>query len=421
MYVPALVPGDAVLVHSDRLGLTSGEVVRQCAVVIFGLGLLVLTLRMDEQWLVAHFPPDYFPPYSWIENGVLAARSILAMAGIGLIFAFRRQSASMLKRAAGGTGTLFAAAIIVATLLALALADFILGSPGWQSVNAGDMQREPLRRHDPVLGWTLQPSHTGYLLTGGRWIEYASDAFGYREPSQDVKPDFARPTILLAGESMMDGFGLNWDETIPAEVGRLTNTQAVDLSVGGYATDQIYLRLKSELPRFERPVAVVILFSPMLFRRNIDDFRPHLGPDLALRPPVRQSRLMDIARWAIPYRSAAETDRAVLTTRTILSAAVRLARSRGAVPIILVPQFVPENSAERLIRSRVLGNIDLPVVSVPLDSRWRLAGDWHPDARAARVMALAIFNRLQASTQTKHNTLAKRSIGGRCCLESAMG
>jgi hypothetical protein len=192
----------------------------------------------------------------------------------------------------------------------------------------------------------------------------------------------------------------------------MLKTQTVDLSVGGYATDQIYLRLKRELPRFKRPVAVVILFSPMLFRRNTEDFRPHLGSDLVLRPAVHRSKLMDMARWAIPYRSDEETDRAVSTTRAILSSTVRLAKSRGAVPIILVPQFEPENPAERLIRSRVLGNIDLPVLFVPLDRRWRIPGDWHPNAHAARVMALAISDRLRCLGERRCDPLSSTSSSG---------
>jgi len=384
------------LVHLDRSKLQMREMLAGGLAVFLGAGLLALALMMNDQWLITHFPPDYFPPYNWIENGVHGARLVLAVVGIGLILPVRRRAGTLLAWAADGTHMLLIAATIFAVVLALTVADFILRSSRWQSVNTGQMQREPLRRHDPMLSWILEPSHTGSLVTGGRRIEYANDVFGYREPNQETKPDFARPTVVLAGESVMGGFGLRWDESVASQISRMIKTQTVDLSVGGYATDQIYLRLKRELPRFQRPVAVVILFSPMLFRRNTEDFRPHLGPDLLLRPPVERSRLMDMARWAIPYRSIKETDRAILTTRAILGSTVSLAKSRGAVPIVLVPQFLPEKPAERLIRSRVLGNIDLPVLYVPLDARWRLPGDWHPNAYAARVLAVAISNRLRS-------------------------
>ena len=387
------------MIQVNRSRLSIVRMASEGAAIFFGCGFIAFAATMTEHWVIIHFPPDYFPPYSWIENVVRAMRFVLLIAGISLIFFVRRQTGSMLRSAFRSAWILPAAATIVAIILALVAAEFILRSSGWQSVVSGDMRREPLRIRDRTLGWVLKPSHTGYLVTGGRRIQYANNVFGYREADQNIVPDFARPTIVLAGESVMGGFGLKWDETVSARVARLTNTQTVDLSVGGYSTDQIYLRLKSELPRFQRPVAVVILFSPMLFRRNLEDGRPHLGPDLLPRPAVDRPELVNIVRWAIPYRSVAKTDRAILTTRAILISAVRFAKSRGAIPIVLVPQFVPESAAERLIRSRVLENVDLPVVSVPLDGNWRLPGDWHPDACAASAVATAIVRYLHAEVK----------------------
>ena len=61
--------------------------------------------------------------------------------------------------------------------------------------------------------------------------------------------------------------------------------QSANLSVFGYADDQTAMRLAAELPRFAHPAAVVILFSPGLFFRDLDDDRPHLGPGMAWRLP----------------------------------------------------------------------------------------------------------------------------------------
>ena len=366
----------------------------EAAIVLVGIALLACAWAMDEQWLATHFPPDYSPPYSLIRDLVQMARIVLAVAGIGVIFLVRGKAGLILERGVSGTRLLLVAAVILAIILALGAADLVLGSSEWGSVEPRHRLGEPLRKRDPMLGWVLMPSHTGYLVTGGRRIRYSNDAFGYREPDQNHAPDFARPTIVLAGESVMGGFGLQWDESIAGQLAPLMKTQVVDLSVGGYATDQIYLRLKSELRRFRQPVAVVMLFSPMLFRRNGEDGRPHLGPDLVWHPAVGRSKLAALARWAIPYRSVEETDRSIHTTRAILKAFVSLAKSRGAIPVVLVPQFVPENPAEQQIRLRVLGNIDLPVVSVSLDQHWRVPQDWHPNAHAAQVIATAIARRL---------------------------
>jgi hypothetical protein len=62
--------------------------------------------------------------------------------------------------------------------------------------------------------------------------------------------------------------------------------------------------------------------------------------------------------------------------------------------VIVVPQFAPETPAERDLRRRILDDSGLPVVRVELDASWRIAGDGHPDARAARAMAIAVSERL---------------------------
>jgi len=98
----------------------------------------------------------------------------------------------------------------------------------------------------------------------------------------------------------MVGEGLKWDETIPAQVGALMNMQSANLAVHGYATDQAYLRIESELPRFQQPVAIVTLFMTALLGRNLDDNRPHLGPGLIWLPAVRHSRLMSLATLIVP-------------------------------------------------------------------------------------------------------------------------
>jgi hypothetical protein len=192
----------------------------------------------------------------------------------------------------------------------------------------------------------------------------------------------------------MAGYGLSWEESIPAQVEAMTGVQSANLAVFGFASDQAYLRLAAELPRFRQPVAVVSLFTPVLFDRNLDDDRPHLGPDLQWLPPVRRWRLMALAKWLVPYRSEAEIERGIVMTRALLHATVDAARARQAVPLIIVPQFADETETERLLRQRILDVAELPYLRVALDPRWHLPGDSHPDARAAQTIATAIADYL---------------------------
>jgi len=382
------------LYRADPLQRQGRRIAGEGIAVLTGIAMLAGAWLIDDGWTARHFPPDFNPPYGLIEDGVRIARVILALCGAALIFAVRRHVGSALARPRSAASI---ALVLFAIASALGAAELILRSTGWNAVLPPHMETEPLRQYDPILGWTLIPSHSGVRVTAGRTIPYFTDPYGYREPDSHRKPDFARPAILFAGESIMSGRGLTWQESIPAQVGSLLNVQAVDISVRGYATDQNYLRLKAELRRFRRPIAVVLLFSPMLFRRNCDDGRPHLGPDLVWRPAATRWRLATLARRVVPYRSEAEIRRCILTTRAILRAVAKLARARGAAVIIFVPQFMPENQAERLIRKQVLSDMDVPMLPVALDPRWRLPNDSHPNARAAHVMAVAIAHRLKSA------------------------
>jgi len=213
--------------------------------------------------------------------------------------------------------------------------------------------------------------------------------------------DLERPSIVFTSESMMVGEKLLWEETIPAQNEKILRIQSANLAVSGFASDQAYLRLKAELPHFQQPVAVVSLFTPGIFDRNLDDDRPHLGPGLVWQPAARRWRLAAIARRLVRYRSDETIERGIRVTQEVLRATVELARARGAVPLIVVPQFVPEQPREGELRRRILDDAGLPYVLVELDPSSRVWDDGHPDARAAHAIAVAIANRLRAETRRR--------------------
>ena len=164
---------------------------------------------------------------------------------------------------------------------------------------------------------------------GGRVIDYSFDPAGYRVRRDDEPVDREQPTILFAGESIMLGEGLTWEESIPAQVGAMIGVQSANLAVHGFSSDQAYLRLETELPRFRRPVAVVSLFMTALFGRNLDDNRPHLGPGLSWHPAEPHGRLASLVKLLVPFRKTDTVERGVTMTREVLAATVTLARARG--------------------------------------------------------------------------------------------
>jgi hypothetical protein len=196
---------------------------------------------------------------------------------------------------------------------------------------------------------------------------------------------------------------------VPAQVEGMLKIPAVNLAVYGYSTDQMYLKLQDDLPRFTHPVAVVALFMPALFGRNLDDDRPRLGPGLVWQPARTHAKIVSLVSLLVPYRRETTVENGIAMTRTVLTAAVSLIRSRGATPLIAVPQVGPEVESERVLRQRILDEAGLPYVSIELDPAWHLPWNRHPDARAAHEVAAAIASRLRgADTATNQGALPRR-------------
>jgi hypothetical protein len=179
----------------------------------------------------------------------------------------------------------------------------------------------------------------------------------------------------------------------------MMGVQTANLAVHGYGNDQAYLRLQADLPSFRRPVAVVSLFMTALFGRNLDQDRPHLGPGLVWLPAEQRSRLSSLAKLIVPYRADRTVERGVTVTQEVLRATAEMARSRGAIPILVVLQFGHESPPEQMLRRRILDNASIPYVFVDINSSWRLPWDRHPNARAARAIATAIVSELRRTRQ----------------------
>jgi hypothetical protein len=362
----------------------------ELAIALPGLALIIAALAARQSWLDLHFLPSFLLPRSWYVRIEDAVRIALAVLGLMLMAGARTVAPRVTRRTVWRTLQI-AAAIGLALAASEAVLRWVrLGPAEWR-----DSGEEPLRRPDGRLGWTFVPARTAYATSGGRRIEYAFDHAGYRVRDIDDPVDPRQPSILFAGESVMFGDGLTYEESVPAQVEGMLKIPAVNLAVYGYSTDQTYLKLREDLPRFTHPVAVVTLFMPALFGRNLDDDRPRLGPGLTWQPARTHAKIVSLTLLLVPFRRERTVENGIATTREVLTAMVSLVRSRGAAPLIAVPQIGEEEEPERVLRQRILDRAGLPYVSIGLDPAWHLPWNRHPDARAAREIATAIAARLR--------------------------
>jgi hypothetical protein len=365
------------------------QLLLEAAVASIGAVLAATAVLANQRWLDRHFLPSFFvprPSYVLLETIV---RIAMLMLGLSLALLVRVRIGRFVARRPAR-----ALHVALAAVLALGASELVLRYVHLRPAEWLGRDKEPRRQPDALLGWTFVPSRSARSTIGGRVVDYAFDAGGYRVRRVDEPVDRARPTVLFTGESVMFGKGLTWEETVPAQVGVMMGKQSANLAVDGYATDQAYLRLTTELPRFREPVAVVAMFMTTLFGRNLDSDRPHLGPGLVWLPPVHHTRLRSLVQLVAPYHGDRTVERGIAVTREVLRATMARAASRGATPLIVVPQFGVEDRVEHTLRRRILDETGLPYVLVEIDPAWRVPGDVHPDAHAAHVIAAAVAARL---------------------------
>jgi hypothetical protein len=362
----------------------------EIAVAAIGAALLAGALAANQRWLDRHFLPSWFLPRPWYVRIEMFIRFVMAAVGLALAFVARPRVGRVAARAPARV-----LHVGIAAILALGASELVLRRVHLRSAEWLVPDEEPRRRPDPRLGWTFVPERTGHNTIGGRAIDYSFDTAGYRVRRVDEPVDTQQPTILFTGESVMFGEGLTWEESVPAQVGAMVGIQSANLAVHGFGSDQAYLSLERELPRFRRPIAVVSLFMTALFGRNLDDDRPHLGPGLVWLPAEQHGRLASLATMLVRYRTDDTVERGVTVTREVLGATVNLARARGATPLIVVPHFGPEEEVEQALRRRILDDSGLPYVWVEIDPAWRLPWDRHPNPAAAHAIAAAVAAQLR--------------------------
>jgi hypothetical protein len=360
--------------------------------VALGALLILCAALADHGWLDRHLLPQMFMPRG---EQVLIWSVERAVAGaFGLLLAFPiRRLLGRIVRAGGGRDLALSLLMTGAAIgLAVLASEAVLRTGDWERLERWVAEEEPLRHADPLIGWVNVPNRVGFETYDGRRIRYDMDGDGRRIADLGRPIDPARPSILFAGESMLFGFRLNWDETAAAHIAAESGLQAVNLSVNGYGADQEWLRLRQELPHFAQPKVVIALFAPMMIERSLDRHRPHLDADLRWHDAEPGWRLGKVLRKLLLYHSAARIDAGIAASRAGLVAIVNAARTRGARPLILVPEIGPEQPIERRLREKVLAG--LPSVVVEIDPAWTIPGDGHPDTRANAEMADAVLKAL---------------------------
>jgi hypothetical protein len=391
-----------------------GGVLVGLAVALCGAALLFVAWRTNGAWLDRHILPSFFATREMQVAVATSLRLLVAMLGLAIMFLVAPLLARKARGQSVGAALFTIAMTVLATMASISTAELVLRTRSWGAAWESPKRKEPARSADPALGWVLKPGHHGEDWFAGRHIDYWTDRFGYRVADGRTETDMAAPSILFTGESAMAGQALRWEEAIPAQVQARLGLQSVNLSVNGYSSDQAYLRLKRDLPRFACPVAVVSFFMTSLLDRNINTDRPHLDAHMRWQPGRMPWRLAALAERGLHYRSTSAIDEGIAMTRAVLKVGNALAEARGAASLLVVPAYWPEDPNERALRHKLLDEAGIRYVLVPLDPRWRVIGDSHPDARAADAIAAAIAARLDLRGRSARVSPVEKRVHPTC-------
>src|SRR5262245_6545951 len=198
---------------ASRAARLAARTVAEVAIAMLGAALVVWAATADQQWFDTHFLPAFFVSRNAYVAAQWLARLAAIVVGVTLIFVARPRIGRFIGRRPA-----HALRAALAIVLACAASELILRQLHLHAAEEEPAGREPRRRIDPRLGWVFVPARVAHHAEGGRVIEYAFDAAGYRVSRIDAPVDPERPTIVFTGESMMVGEGLTWEETVPAQI-----------------------------------------------------------------------------------------------------------------------------------------------------------------------------------------------------------
>jgi len=377
----------------------------QAVVSLGGAWLLGLAARADDSWILRHLVvPNWFVPPSTLRgfHGVRAAAALLSLLLLSVLGPKlgRWAGAQSAKRFAASCGR-----IAGALLLAVLAAELMLRN--FDSVGRKTRLEFGLSRPDPRLGWAFIPSRSTLVQSRrAKVVHYNIDAWGNRARSERTAPDPTVPTLVVTGESIAFGHGLEYSDTFAAILGERLGLQVVNVSSGGYAMDQAYLRLIDALERLERPSAVLTVFHPIQLSRALQDYRPRLvlrDDALVLQGPASgfwaRWKLRDLLVNELPYLSDESLSRALALNAAIVRATSAAARSRGAEPLFIVPSFGPprplNEHPEAPIVQELFEQQAQPYLLIDIPQSRMMPENWHPDAIAARDIAAAAERELR--------------------------
>jgi lysophospholipase L1-like esterase len=291
---------------------------------------------------------------------------------------------------------------VFGVVLALALLELTarLLPPSEQFAPRMTAFRDAVLQPDSLLGW--RPKPLTQTTIGG--IVYRFDAAGCRGATQ---PD-ARPTLLIAGDSMALGWGVAEEDTFAARLARARpDLQVRNAGVVGYNLAQSIRRVAGLLAT-QRPVQVLLTYYPNDAEAqggDNSDFLAHSAFARLALPALRAwTARAGLADDVTHYHARLHAPGSLgwqRVTDGLAQFAALCQKTKVKCTLVLVPELqqqpyglvdVHARVAE-LARANGLGVVDLApsIADVPPRTLWVMPDDAHPNVEAHRRFAAALL------------------------------
>lgn len=123
--------------------------------------------------------------------------------------------------------------------------------------------------YDASLGWSHIPNAKGTFRALGDETFITINSKGFRDIERTYERDRSQYRIVVLGDSLVWGYGVNQQETFTALLEQnCPGMEVINLGVSGYGTDQELILLQKEGIRF-RPDLVVVVITPNDFQTNV--------------------------------------------------------------------------------------------------------------------------------------------------------
>jgi lysophospholipase L1-like esterase len=131
-------------------------------------------------------------------------------------------------------------------------------------------------KFDPILGWSYKENNS--IEQDGIKYDFGEDGMRL---NKETRRSFNRDTknILVIGDSILFGHGIKASETFSEKLqDKLGDRyQVVNLSVQGYGTDQIFLRMMKLIGKY-RPEIIITDYISDHNKRNVNEDRRYMFP-----------------------------------------------------------------------------------------------------------------------------------------------